>query len=67
MFNVLLEWNDPSNYTLCEPEPYTRLDLGRFTNTRESIFPKGDLPSRHVTPFHETMNPMAAGPESPDE
>jgi hypothetical protein len=58
MFNVLLEWNDLSNYTLCEPEPYTSLDLGPFVNIRESKFSKGDYCSRHVTP-----NNMAAGPD----
>ena len=63
MFNVLLEWNDPSNYSLCEPEPYDRLDLGPFVNTRESRFSKGDYYSRYVTPFEETMNPMTAGPD----
>jgi hypothetical protein len=64
MFNVLLEWNDPLNYSLCEPEPYTRLDLGPFVNIRELRFSKGDHYSPHVTPFRETINnPMAAGPD----
>lgn len=63
MFNVLLEWNDPLNYTLCEPEPYTRLDLGPFARIRESNFSRGDHPSRHVTPFQETMDPMAVRPD----
>ena len=31
MFNVPLEWNDPLNYTLCELEPYSRLDLGQLS------------------------------------
>ncbi len=63
MFNVLLDWNDPSNYTLCEPEPYTRLDLGPFVNIRESRLPRGDYYSRYVTPVQETENTIAAGPD----
>lgn len=61
MFNVLLEWDDPWNYTFCEPEPYTRLDLGHFVNIRESRFNRGDYYSRFVTSMKETGNPMAAG------
>lgn len=63
MFNVLLDWNDPSNYTLCEPEPYTRLDLGPFVNVRESRFSRGEYYSRNVTSFQESTNTMAAGPD----
>lgn len=62
MFNALLEWNDPSNYSLCEPEPYDPLVLGPHVNIRESAFPKGDHYSRYVTHFQETMNPITAGP-----
>jgi hypothetical protein len=64
MFNVLLEWNDPSNSVLCEPEVYTRLDLGPFVNIRESRFSRGDYYSRYVTAFRETSLLVA---ESPDE
>ena len=60
MFNVLLEWNDPSNYTLCEPEPYTRLDPGPFFDIRESRLSERDYCSRNVT--QETTSTMAAGP-----
>ena len=67
MFNVLLEWNHPLNNSLCQLEPYDRLDLGPFVNIRELAFSKGDHYSQHVTPYQETMNPMTAGPESPDE
>jgi hypothetical protein len=63
MFNVLLDWNDPSNYTLCEPEPYARLDLGPFVNVRELMFSKGEYYSRYVTSFQEPTNTMAAGPD----
>ncbi|KAH9991037.1 hypothetical protein BJV77DRAFT_560962 [Russula vinacea] len=63
MFNVLLEWNDPSNYVLCEPEPYERLDLGPFVNVRDSRFTKGDYYSRYVTPSLETSNVMATSPD----
>ena len=62
MFNVLLEWDDPSNYTLCEPEPYTRLDMGPFVNVRDSRFSRGDYHSRYVTSSRET-NIAAAGPD----
>lgn len=63
MFNVLLEWDDPSNYTFCEPEPYTRLDLGQFVNVRESRFNKGDYYSRFVACHREDTNVMAVGPD----
>lgn len=63
MFNVLLEWNDPSNYTLCEPEPYTHLDLGPFVNVRESRFTRGEYSSRNVTSFQEQTSTFAAGPD----
>jgi hypothetical protein len=62
MFNILLEWNDPSNYSLCEPEPHDPLDLGQFANIRDSRFSKGDYYSRYVTPT-TSMNVMAAGPD----
>ena len=61
MFNVLLEWDDPSNYTLCEPEPYTRLDSGPFVNIRESKFYGGVYYSRYVTPSQEMTNTMVEG------
>ena len=48
MFNVLLEWDNPLNRTFCEPEPYTRLDMGPFANIRNSRFSKGCYYSRHV-------------------
>jgi hypothetical protein len=63
MFNVLLEWNDLSNCQLCEPEPYTRLDLGQFRNIRESRFPQGDYYSRYVSLFQEESNPQARNPD----
>jgi hypothetical protein len=63
MFNVLLNWDDPSNHTLCEPEPYLRLDLGPFVNIRESRFTRGEYYSRFVTSFQEQTNTMAAGPD----
>jgi hypothetical protein len=62
MFNVLLNWNDPSNCVLCEPEAYPRLDLGPFANTRESQFSRGDYYSRYVTAFRET-SVHAVGPD----
>jgi len=49
MFNVLLEWDDPSNCTLCEPEEYTKLELGPFVNIKESPFSKGAYHSPAVT------------------
>lgn len=60
MFNVLLEWNDPSNRTLCEPEPYSRLDLGPFINIRKTSFSKGDYYSRYVTAIQGTTYSVAA-------
>ena len=59
IFNVLLDWDDPSNYTLCEPEPYTRLDMGPFINVRETRFPKGDYYSRYVTRVKNVDNIQA--------
>ena len=61
MFNVLLEWSDPSNHTLGIPEPYTPLELDPFINIRESSFSGGDYHSRYVTPFHEATNIIPAG------
>jgi hypothetical protein len=59
MFNVLLEWNDPSNRE-CEPEPYPRLDLGPFINIRKTSFSKGDYYSRYVTAIQGTTYSVAA-------
>lgn len=61
MFNVLFEWNHPSNYTLCEPEPYSRLDLGPFNNICELKFSRGDYRSRFVTSTSGTTDTMVAG------
>lgn len=63
MFNVLLDWDDPSNRRLGEPHPYIRLDLGPFVNTRVSRFSKGDYYSRHVTSTSDVGNVMAANPD----
>jgi hypothetical protein len=49
LFNVLRKWDDPSNFTLFQPEYYPTLDLGPFLNTRTSMFSKGDYHSRFVT------------------
>jgi hypothetical protein len=64
MFNVLLDWNDPSNRTLCQPEPYARLELGEFINIRESRFSKGDYYSRYVNLSQETESTSAADPDA---
>ena len=61
MFNVLLEWNDSSNYTLCDPEAFPRLDLGKFVNTHESKIYRGVYRSRFVTSIPETTDIMVAG------
>ena len=50
MFNVTLPWDHESNRTLGVPEPYDRLDLGPFSNVRESNFSAGVYYSRSVTP-----------------
>ncbi|KAH9963606.1 hypothetical protein BC827DRAFT_121102 [Russula dissimulans] len=63
LFNVLLEWDHPSNRILVQPEPYTRLDLGPFTNIRESVFSRGDYYSRNVIPSQESDNLRAEGPD----
>jgi hypothetical protein len=60
IFNVLLEWNDPSNRTFCEPEPYSRLDLGPFISIRKTSFSKGDYYSRYVTAIQGTTYSDAA-------
>jgi len=69
MFNVLLDWSNPSNYTLYEesnsesqPENYVRLDMGRFNNIRQTTLSKGDYYSRCVT-VQEVANPAAHNPE----
>jgi hypothetical protein len=49
MFNVLVEWNDPSNCTLFIPEPFPRLESGPFVNVHRSILSKGDYYSHYVT------------------
>ena len=56
MHNVLLEWNDPSNCTLFEPEPFPRLDLGPFVNIRRSSFPKGHYCSCYVTSDQDVLS-----------
>ncbi len=61
MFNVLLEWDDPSNCKLCEPEEYTKLELGPFVNVKESKFSRGDYHSPAVT--IKEAPPYQAGPE----
>jgi hypothetical protein len=63
MFNVLLEWDHPSNRTHCEPDPYPRLDPGPFVNIRQSRFPRGEYISRGVTFAQEWANTSAATPD----
>jgi len=63
LFNVLLEWDHPSNRSFVQPEPYIRLDLGPFTNIRESVSPRGDYYSRNVIPSHGSDNFRAEGPD----
>lgn len=49
MFNVLREWDDPSNRTFGEPDPYPCLDTGPFVNIRRSRCPRGEYYPRFVT------------------
>jgi len=63
LFNVLLEWDDPLNRVVIQPEPYIRLDLGPFMNVRESVFPSGPYYSRNVNFTQESDNLKAEGPD----
>jgi len=61
IFNVLREWDDPSNRTFGEPDPYPRLDLGPFVNIRQSRFSKGEY-SRFTTSDGPPPDTVAAMP-----
>jgi len=56
MFNVLCEWDDPSNRTFGEPDPYPCLDMGPFVNIRRSRCSKGEYYSRSVTAIPDRPN-----------
>ena len=67
MFNVLLDWNNPLNYTLYDSEPnvesqpenYACLEMGRFGNIRQTTLSKGEYYSRFV---QEGANPATHDP-----
>jgi hypothetical protein len=69
MFNVLLGWDNPSNYshyseeasTESMPENYVCLDMGRFNNVRQTTLSKGDYYSRSLA-VQEVANPAAQIP-----
>lgn len=67
MFNVLLHWSNPLNFTLygetsseSEPENYVCLDMGRFNNIRQTTLSKGDFYARTV---QEGTNPATHDPD----
>ena len=70
MFNVLLDWSNPTNYLLydaesnpeSQPENYVRLDLGPFVNIKQSRFSKGDYYSRSVNAMQD-IDTMAISPD----
>ena len=62
MFNVILEWDDPSNNRLLRPDPYTCLNMGPFTNIRKSRFSNGEYYSRAVN-ITELTSTLATTPD----
>ena len=62
MFNVTLPWNHPSNNRLGQAEPYTPLDCGKFVNTQETRFVKGDYYTPNVSSVKNIDNPLARDP-----
>ncbi|KAI9452340.1 hypothetical protein F5148DRAFT_1289653 [Russula earlei] len=55
LFNVLIDWDHPSNRTVVQPDPYPRLELGDFCNIREqdgqnfqAESPDDILPTRYM-------------------
>jgi hypothetical protein len=63
MFNVMLPWDDPSNRTLGQPEPYEPLDCGPFANTLEAPFRQVDHYSRFVSADTNADNMQAKRPD----
>jgi hypothetical protein len=49
LFNVMLPWDDPSNRTFGDPEPYRPLDCGPFDNTLGGPFDRVEHYSRCVS------------------
>jgi len=62
MFNVTLPWNHPSNNKLGQAEPYTPLDCGKFVNSQETWFVKGDYFTPNVSSVKNTGNTFAQVP-----
>lgn len=62
MFNVTLPWDHASNNKLGQPEPYVPLDCGKFVNSQETRFVKGDYYTPNVSSVKNTDNTFARVP-----
>lgn len=63
MFNVILPWDDESNKTLGEPEPYESLDCGPFTKVLDVPLKTQDHYSRSVSIETNDSNAQARVPD----
>ena len=63
MFNVVLPWDDESNRTLGEPEPYESLDRSLFANVVEVHLKTQVLLSPSVTAETNNSNLQANVPD----
>jgi hypothetical protein len=63
MFNVMLEWDDPSNRQLGVPEFYEPLNCGPFVNTLERDFDRVDHYSSYVSAETIAGNMQATIPD----
>ena len=62
MFNVTLQWDDPLNNKLGQPEHYQPLECGPFVNIHEALFPKGDYRTPNVSSV-KILDYHARGPD----
>ena len=62
MFNAILPWDDPSNGTFGNPDPYEPVDYSSFANTLERKFGRVEHYSRSVFAMENTRNIQAIGP-----
>ena len=62
MFNVTLQWDDPLNKRLGQPDYYKPLEWGQFANVHKTSLEKGDYSTPNVSSQSNADNPLARDP-----